>query len=253
MAKISITKKELDNIIQEEATKFKKALALKNELKKIQSELKALNEGQVNEVQAGENMDANANGGVHAGQKKPKFSTKKGNPYLKMEESEEEAVDATVDTDMDMTDTEVPAEVDADVDSDTISKADVWQAIEDLKMALNLHDDNNNDIEDSAEAEIEEVPAVDGGEEVAVDTEVEETPAEDGENEASEDDEVFEFEEKEISENAEEPIEGGTPAQKAAEDTVSDNMKKVSHPEAAGNLMESEKKRMAILAGIMKG
>jgi hypothetical protein len=83
------------------------------------------------------------NGGVHAGQKKAKFSTKKGNPYLKMEESEDEVSDApvdAVDTDMDMTDTEIP--VDSETDGDSLSKAAVWQAIEDLKMALNLHDND---------------------------------------------------------------------------------------------------------------
>jgi len=250
MAKISITKKELDNIIQEEAAKFKKALALKGELKRIQTELKQLNENSVNEVVAGENMDPNVSGGVHAGQKKANFSTKKGNPYLKMEESEEEVVDTPVDTDtdMDMTDTEVP--VDTEVGGDNLSKAAVWQAIEDLKMALNLHDGEDEDVTDvDVDAEI---PADD----TAADDEVAaEIPTEDGGNEESEDDEVFEFEEKEISENAEEPIEGGTPVQHAQQDTVNDNQKKVSHPEASGDLMESEKKRMAVLAGIkiMKG
>jgi hypothetical protein len=248
MAKIRIPKKELDNIIQEEATKFKKALELKSELKRIQSELKQLNEGEINEVQAGENMDPKANDGVHAGQKKPKFSTKKGNPFLKMEETEEEVIDnppVDVDTDMDMTDTEVPA----DTDSDSLSKAAVWQAIEDLKMALNLHDNDDNGEVDSEE--VAEVP-VEADEEVTDVEATEETP-EETENEESEEDEVFEFEENQVSENKEEPIEGGTPAQHADEDTVNDNMDKVSHPEAAGNLMEAEKKRMAILAGIMKG
>lgn len=246
MAKISITKKELDKIIQEEAVKFKKALTLKNELKKIQAEIK-----QLNEVQAGPPMSAQANGGVHAGQKTPKFSTKKGNPYLKMEDNEEEVLDTVdTDTDMDMTDTEIPAEVGADVDSDTVSKADIWQAIEDLKMALNLHaGENTEDTEEVSDTETLETPE----EETAEETE--EVPAEENgeENTESEDDEVFEFEEKEIAENLEGPIEGGSPVQHAAEDTVNDNMSKSKHPEQAGTLMETEKKRMSVLAGIVKG
>ena len=89
MAKISISKKQLDKIIQEETENINKALTLKKELRRIQSELK-----QLNEVQAGEPMDPKASGGVHAGQKKAKFSTKKGNPYLQMEDNEEGTVDA---------------------------------------------------------------------------------------------------------------------------------------------------------------
>jgi len=243
MGKITITKSELSRIIKEEALKFKKAITLKGELDKINSELKKLNENEeISEVTAGSEMNATENGGVHAGQRKPNFSTKNGNPSLKMEDEEEITdVEADVETDADM-----------DVDSDTVSKADLVKALDDLKMALGL-------IEGPADDMSPEEAPIEGGD----DLENDEPANEEG-------DEIFEFdtesskkeegapkmEECGIKENLDEPIEGESVVQNATEDKVNDNMKKdthVSENTEVNSLMESEKKRMAQLAGIVKG
>ena len=68
---MKITKKELKQIIREEAVKFKKKIQLEKELTEIQKQL--------DEVHAGGDMDSNKNDGVHAGQKKAEFDTKSNN------------------------------------------------------------------------------------------------------------------------------------------------------------------------------
>lgn len=247
MGKISIKKSELDRIIKEEALKFKKALALKGELKKIQSELNELNECEVNEVQAGEVVKSKGLP-YEGGQHKPKFATKNGNPNLKMEDAEEEITDTDIDTDVD---------ADIDTDSETINKADVLKAIDDLKMALGLHGG-----EVAPEAGEEGVEDIESSEEVSSEAGEENGEESSEENGEEEGDEIFEFEEEKpkeetaapaMEENLEEPIEGKSVVQNADEDKVNDNMEKDNHIKAGGNLMEAEKLRMAKLAGIIKG
>jgi hypothetical protein len=254
MGKISIKKSELDKIIKEETLKFKKAIALKGELKKIQNELDQLNECDVNEVQAGEVVKSKGLP-YEGGQHKPKFATKNGNPHLKMEDSEEEITDTDADID----------DVDTDSDSDSISKADVLKAIDDLKMSLGIHGGEMAPVgDDEAGEESSEEGSEEGSEE--------DSEGGNSEEGSEEGDEIFEFEEEGKMENApaapameevkeegaiqedlEEPIEGKSVVQNADEDTVNDNMKKDTHVKAGGNLMEAEKLRMAQLAGIIKG
>ena len=258
MGKIKIKKSELDRIIKEETLKFKQAIVLKEELKKINGELKQLNEVEAGADEAptgGDNLTAAETQFVKnlASQKAAKFSTKNGNPHLKMED----------DVEGDIEDTDLDADLDLDTDSESINKADVLKAIEDLKMALNLH--GGDESEESEEVESDELEAngeevsdddeefeFDGGEEVE-DSEVEDSEVEDieegGYKESHQDPNTGEVvtTEEDVNENLEEPIEGKTPVQAAKEDDVNDNMDKVN------TLMESERKRMAILAGIMKG
>lgn len=244
MTKVSIKKSDLDRIIKEEALKFKKTLVLKEELKKIEGQLK-----QLNEVQAGEEMSSTMSGGVHAGQKKPKFSTKNGNPFLKMEDAAEDEI-----TDVDLDDT--MGDEDADLDSETINKADVLKAIDDLKMSLNLTpgaeeagedmEDAGEDMEDAGE-EMEAGDEEEAGEDMEAAGSEEEAAGEEG-------DEEFEFDENELKEDAEYPIEGHSVAQDADENKVVGNMHKDTHvKEEVETMMESEKRRMAFLAGIIRG
>ena len=261
MAKIKITKSELDRIIKEEALKFKKAIILKKELANVEKELKQLNEVEAGKDIAptgGENLSNTKTQFVDVAQKAPKFHNPSKNPHTMMED----------DADIEDTEVDIDSDVDSDVDGDTIDKAAVLSAIEDLKMALNLHGVSD----ESEESEEEESEEETNGEEVGdEDTEFEFDSEEDEEGENGEEESEEEIEEGGYSEehqnpdtgevhqtvqkeNLEEPIEGGTPVQKADEDDVNDNMKKDTHVKAAGDtLMESEKRRMAILAGIMKG
>ena len=263
MGKIKIKKSELDRIIKEETLKFKQAIVLKEELKKINGELKQLNEVEAGADEAptgGDNLTAAETQFVKnlASQKAPKFSTKNGNPNLKMED----------DVEGDIEDTDLDTDMDLDTDSESINKADVLKAIEDLKMALNLH--GGDESEESEEIENDELEAngeevgdddeefeFDGGEEGSEDVEggedVEDSEVEDieegGYKESHQDPAIGEVvtTEEDVNENLEEPIEGKTPVQAAKQDDVNDNMEKVN------TLMEAERKRMAILAGIMKG
>ncbi len=244
MGKISIKKSDLDRIIKEEALKFKKALTLKKELKNIEEQLKQLNECGVNEVQAGADMESP--GKPYEGtMKKAEFSTKNGNPHLKMEDNTEDIEDVDMDVDND-------EDVD---DGGKIDKAAVLSAIEDLKMALNLHGgDDTLDSEEgveNTEANGEEVG--DGDEEYEFDGDSEEGTKGDGAEVA--DEEIDENKPAEgVQENLDEPMEGKSVVQNADEDNVNDNMKKDTHVKAAtDSLMESEKKRMSVLAGIIKG
>lgn len=232
MGKINITKKQLDRIIKEEALKFKKALTLKKELSNIQKQL--------NEVEAGA-MEKSKGLPYEGGQAKPKFHNPAKNPHTMMEDGAEDIQD--VDTD-----------VDGNEDGETINKADVLKAIEDLKMALDLHGAPAEETSD--EEETDEVPADDNDEDETNNPDEEEG------------DEIFEFEEEQaaapkadgaktecdMSENLEEPIEGKSVVQNAEEDDVNANMEKATNVKASGEtLMEAERKRMAVLAGIMKG
>jgi hypothetical protein len=79
---MKISKKELQEIIKEEAMNFKRALELKKELNEI--------EKQLNEVFAGDTLSSEKQGGVHAGQHKPVFK-KKGSALV--EDNEEEITD----------------------------------------------------------------------------------------------------------------------------------------------------------------
>lgn len=255
MGKIKIKKSELDRIIKEETLKFKQAIVLKEELKKINGELSQLNEVEAGADEAptgGDNLTAAETQFVKdlASQKAPKFSTKNGNPHLKMEDDAEEIEDLDADIDLD----------NDDADTDSINKADVLKAIEDLKMALNLHGGDESEESDELEANSEEVG--DDDEEFEFDGEVEDVEGDVEDVEGGVEDEIEEggytgethqdadgnvVTADDVNENLEEPIEGETPAQEAKQDTVNDNMEKVNA------LMESERKRMAILAGIMKG
>jgi hypothetical protein len=66
---MKITKKELQQIIKEEAIKFKRKIELEKELSEVKRQL--------DEVHAAGMMDSEKNDGVHAGQHEPEF-TKKG-------------------------------------------------------------------------------------------------------------------------------------------------------------------------------
>lgn len=238
MGKINIKKSELDRIIKEEAMKFTKALTLKKEMKNIEEQLKQLNECGVNEVQAG--ADIESPGKPYEGtMKKAEFHNPAKNPNTMMEDNE------------DIEDTDIDAADDTDIESDTINKADVLKAIEDLKMALHLHG------ADEAEEETDSV------EDIADGADTDEPNAEEGEE-----DEIFEFTEEgkeepkvdentvqeEVGDKGVKAIEGKSVVQNATEDTTVDNMKKDTHVKEEGEaLMETEKKRMAVLAGLIKG
>jgi hypothetical protein len=273
---MKITKSQLKAIIKEEALKFKRAVELKKELSEI--------EKQLNEVKAGEVM---AKDGVHAGQKKPVFASK-GNPNLKMEDG----LDNDGDEGMDMPDdANVTADlsVDADVpagaiggDSITISKAEVLDAIANLAKAgldgaavtAELPGEEAGDEEEfefDTDAELkgdeagEEVASEEGEEEeikeygdehpVAVKDAVKAMPVGEKSAEVKEEDTV--------KENLDEPIEGSSPAQEAKEakesapfDEKVKNIKEsteVKVEEVKETIAEAEKKRMAFLAGILKG
>ncbi len=260
MGKIKITKSELDRIIKEEALKFKKAISLKKELANVEKELKQLNEVEAGKDVAptgGDNLSNTKTQFVNVSQKAPKFHNPSKNPNTMMED------------DADIEDVDMEVDSVEDTDGDTIDKAAVLSAIEDLKMALNLHGDS---VESAESEEGEEMET--NGEEVGDEDEEFEFDSEEGEGEGEEeteeDEEIEEggykgetHQDEEgnvvtaddvVEENLEEPIEGGSPIQKANEDDVNDNMEKDTRVKAAGDtLMESEKRRMAVLAGIMKG
>ena len=253
MGKIKIKKSELDRIIKEEALKFRKAISLKKEIANIEEQLKQLNEGHIDEVEAGEMEKIPSDTGFEGKKWKPKFHNPEKNPNTMMEDGTE-----------DIEDVEMGGDADEDVDSDKIDKAAVLSAIEDLKMALHLHGENPEE----AGEEAGEVAGEEAGKEAG--EEADEENSEEGEG-----DEIFEFEEEgkaaegkmegakvdgqpaeegTVKENLDEPIEGKSVVQVADQDDVNDNMKKDTHVKEGGDtLMESEKKRMAVLAGIMKG
>ena len=247
--KIIITKKELNGLIMEEAKKFKKALSLKKELASINK--------QINEVHPGGEMAPGANG-VHAGQKKPVFASK-GNPNLKMEDGVEDELGGEEGA-LEMSEIEricmdLGKAIDAKIAA--VGGGEVAGAEGDENLEFDA-----NDLGDEADSEGEEevgaeVPA-EGGEEGIEDEVKEAAPATPvaaaapvAPTEAKSEEECT------VAENMEEPMEGKTPAQDAKQDTVNDNMEKsklvAEGTEVKGTLMEEEKKRMAFLAGIMKG
>lgn len=260
---MKITKSQLKAIIKEEALKFKRAIELKKEIAEI--------DAQLNEVKAGEVMQPGT-GGVHAGQKKAVFASK-GNPNLKMEdgiEGDEDSIDADVaDLDTDV------ATMDADVSSDAnigggemMSKDEVRSAIHALEDRLGLHGGPAKPEVGAVDSEIgAEVPGEDdeetefefdtnsdeevGGEEKSeeIPSNVE-TPAE-GEKE--------EEEEETVAENLDEPISGKSLAQDAKEkkesapfDEKTKHVKEATEPKV-DTIAEAERKRMSVLAGILKG
>lgn len=248
MGKITIKKSELDKIIKEEALKFRKALSLKKELGNVEKELK-----QLNEVEAG--VEIESPGKPFQGkQHKANFHNPAKNPHTMMEDEAEDMDDTEIDTD-------VTADVDVDTNSDTIDKAAVLSAIEDLKMALNLH--GVSDVESGEEESEESIE--NNGEEIGDEDQEFEFDSEEGENEEEEIEEggynETHQDEKgnvvnadDVQENLEEPMEGKSVVQNAEEDKVNDNMEKDTRVKASGDtLMESEKRRMAVLAGIVKG
>lgn len=252
MGKITIKKSELDKIIKEEALKFRKALSLKKELGNVEKELK-----QLNEVEAGAEIESPGKP-FQGKQHKANFHNPAKNPHTMMEDEAEDMDDTEIDTD-------VNSDVDVDTNSDTIDKAAVLSAIEDLKMALNLH--GVSDVESSEEESTEN-----NGEEIGDDDQEFEFDSEDGEGEEGESEENEEEIEEggynethqdekgnvvnadDVQENLEEPMDGKSVVQNAEEDKINDNMEKDTRVKASGDtLMESEKRRMAVLAGIVKG
>lgn len=242
MGKIKITKSELDRIIKEEALKFKKALILKKELVNVEKQLK-----QLNEVEAGENEAPTGGDNLTAAetqfvkdkfQHKAKFHNPAKNPNTMMEDETEDIED---------TDLEVDMEVDTDVDSDTIDKAAVLNAIEDLKMALNLHGASEDETTEDSEKEVNGEEIEDGDEEFEFDSESDDNESEEvGNSEESEEEvEIDEYNELNPSEDPKNP---------AGEYTVKkENVDEPLENKEEDTLMESEKRRMAVLAGIIKG
>jgi hypothetical protein len=261
--KITITKKELNSLIMEEAKKFKKALSLKKELASINK--------QINEVHPGGEM-APGDSGVHAGQRKAVFATK-GNPNLRMEDG-------------------VEAELGAEEGVPEMSEIericmDLGKALEAKINAIGGGEEagaeggeelefDANDLGDEADATADADAGAEGAEE-EVDEVAAKVQGSDGENtkapyseksEAKKPEEecmmettpaapVKEGEEATVAENLEEPMEGKTPAQDAKQDTVNDNMEKsklvAEAVDPKATLLSEEKKRMAVLAGIIKG
>jgi hypothetical protein len=76
---MKITKKELQQIIKEEAIKFKRKIELERELSEVKKQL--------DEVHAAGAMDSTKHDGVHAGQLEPEF-TKKGSALVEDEMEE---------------------------------------------------------------------------------------------------------------------------------------------------------------------
>lgn len=152
--------------------------------------------------------------GVHAGQKEAVFATKDGNPNLKMED--EEIID----------DSDIDAATDVEEDKDA-----VFKAIEDLKVALEniLGKDETEETEDEVEKEEDILNGEGENQEIAAD-----------ESEKEEGDKVVEFEVKQEEVKTECEMTDAAATEDKKDDTKTD-------------LMESEKKRMARLAGIIKG
>ena len=223
---MKITKKELVGIIKEEAAKMKKLMALKNELATIEKEL--------NEVRAGEVMDT---AGVHAGQKKPVFTTNPKQPGLKMEDD----IEMSDSDDIEMSDSDGIEMSDSDdvemSDSEVISKEEVVNALEiameTVKNELGLGEEVENGEETGDEFEFNEEDFEDKSEngdefEESSEEEVEESSEEEKEKE---EEEVEEIDECEMSEDGEE----------------------IANNDGKESMMEAEKRRMAVLAGIIKG
>lgn len=235
MGKITIKKSELDKIIKEEALKFRKALSLKKELGNVEKELK-----QLNEVEAGAEIESPGKP-FQGKQHKANFHNPAKNPHTMMEDEAENIEDTEIDT-----------EVDVDSSSDTIDKAAVLSAIEDLKMALNLH--GVSDVESSEEESIEN-----NGEEIGDDDQEFEFDSEEGENEEGEEEAEGEEEIEEGGYNETHQDEKGNvvnadDVQENVEESMEEKTEEVAQPKSSEDtLMESEKRRMAVLAGIVKG
>ncbi len=237
MGKITIKKSELDKIIKEEALKFRKALSLKKELGNVEKELK-----QLNEVEAGAEIESPGKP-FQGKQHKANFHNPAKNPHTMMEDEAENIEDTEIDTEVD---------VDVDSSSDTIDKAAVLSAIEDLKMALNLH--GVSDVESSEEESIEN-----NGEEIGDDDQEFEFDSEEGENEEGEEEAEGEEEIEEGGYNETHQDEKGNvvnadDVQENVEESMEEKTEEVAQPKSSEDtLMESEKRRMAVLAGIVKG
>jgi hypothetical protein len=267
--KIKITKSKLKEIVKEEAIKFKRVLELKKELDEI--------EQQLNEVKAGAPIEKGGDG-VHAGQRKAVFATKNGNPDLKMEDGIE---DIDADETIPVEDGEEGIEATNDdlatseLGGDTISKADVASAIEDLEIKLGLHagagdgegEEGEEEFEFDASEELpsEEEPVADdeaGAEEETMEEYTDEHPVTttDAVGQMSVGEKKADGDEDAVTENLDEPIEGHSVAQVAKDSTVDDGMEKDKHVKEGeekevvkDTIAEAEKKRMALLAGIIKG
>lgn len=268
---IKIKKSELDKLIMEEALKYKKAISLKKQLTEIEAQLK--------EVTVGTEMSPGPEG-YHAGQKKPVFATK-GNPNLRMEVGDE-GMEAEIGA-------EAPAE---EMSPIAKAAADFGQAIADAiggggagapeiggdeELEFDEKDLGGDEVggaegaadeigsEEGADTEVggaegdaEGADDEVGAEEDAVDETAGHVEGSDGENKkapfTAKTEAAKPEEECIVAEDAETPIEGKSPAQAAKQDTVSDNMEKVKNvKESKETLAEAEKKRMAFLAGIIKG
>lgn len=277
---MKITKSQLKAIIKEEALKFKRAVDLKKELAEIESQL--------NEVKAGEVISKD---GVHAGQKKAVFASK-GNPNLKMEDGLDNDGDEAVSADIDVpADLAVDAPVEAlGGESITISKAEVLDAIANLAKAgldgagAAVAEVPGAEAGDDEELEFDtdtELSGSDNGEEAASEEGEEEIKEYGDEHPVATKDAVKAMpvgekevaQEETVKENLDEPIEGSSPAQEAKEakesapfDQKVKNVKesvevKTEAPaaevkateEVKETIAEAEKKRMAFLAGILKG
>ena len=124
---MKITKKELKQIIREEAVKFKRKLELEKELASIQLQL--------DEVHAGGDLDSGKNDGVHAGQKKAEFDTKSNNGGFAalVEEEVTEDLDEAVDI------AEIFAEME-EINEEVISEEDDYDEDVEENIAENLEE-----------------------------------------------------------------------------------------------------------------
>lgn len=158
---MKITKKELRQIIKEEAIKFKRKLELEGELSKIQKQL--------DEVYAGEEMDSEKQGGVHTGQRKAEFKTKGS--------GESEAGTGALVEDEDMEEIEEACDMEAMEEVETMEEANTIEEMEESG--------------EEGDETIEEMEEIEEGEEISenldepieghsVAQEAEESPVEDG-------------------------------------------------------------------------
>jgi hypothetical protein len=217
---------ELKQIIQEEATRYKKAIELKLELEEINRQL--------NEVHAGDVM---ATDGTSAGQKEP-IKTVKSVPGSQSK--------AIVETGL-----ETDTEAEVDNDSEYITKEELARAIEDLKLSLNLPDiSDDTDAVDTDPLKIDMDVDVDMGSEDGT-----EMPSDDSEEVASVDamDKETGAETSIDSEETEEEPTEDTDDSGESSDEESDEDESEEESESPETLQESEeKKRWKYLAGIDK-
>jgi hypothetical protein len=221
---------ELKQIIQEEATRYKKAIELKLELEEINRQL--------NEVHAGGVM---ATDGTSAGQKEP-IKTVKSVPGSQSKAIVETGLDA---------ETGLDTEVEVGNDSEYITKEELARAIEDLKLSLNLPD-----ISDDTDAVDTDPLKVDMDVDVDMDSEDgTEMPSDDSEEVASVDamDKETGAETSTDSEETEEEPTEDTDDSEESSDEESDEDESEEESESPETLQESEeKKRWKYLAGIDK-